>query len=171
MNDHLKTYLRDHFAAAVGGVNLAERVESNNADTDFEEPLRRLRIDIERDCDTLSRVMVALDVERGKLKAAATWVGEKVARLKLNNRLVGYSPLSRVEELESLRGAVQMKRALWDTLSQIDLDGDVTIDFPAMCAFADEQTDLIDALHRRAVALAFDEPVPHADHHAAPSPA
>lgn len=175
MTDRLfDIYLRDHFAAAVGGVNFAERVEANNAGTDFEEPLRNLRIDIERDCDTLSRVMIILDVERGHVKAALTWFGEKLGRLKFNGTLTGYSPLSRVEELEALRAMVNAKWALWDTLDQLGLHDDVTVDFPTMRRLAEDQAHAIDALHRRAVDLAFTrEPTPrHAvDRDEAPAPA
>ena len=45
-------------------------------------------------------------------------MGEKVARLKLNGQLRGYSPLSRVVELEALSVGVAGKLALWQSLSR-----------------------------------------------------
>ncbi|MEA2221746.1 MAG: hypothetical protein QOH83_122, partial [Solirubrobacteraceae bacterium] len=50
---------------------------------------------------------------------AGAKAGEKLARLKPNEQLTGYSPLSRVLELEGLRSGVGGKLALWDSLSQI----------------------------------------------------
>jgi hypothetical protein len=47
------------------------------------------------------------------------WVGEKVARLKLNGQLRGYSPLSRVVELEALSVGVAGKLALWQSLASV----------------------------------------------------
>ena len=46
-------------------------------------------------------------------------VAERLGRLKPNDQLSGYSPLSRVLELEGLRSGVQGKLGLWDSLAQI----------------------------------------------------
>ena len=64
------------------------------------------------------------------MKRASTW-GSGLGRLKLNGRLVRYSPLSRVYELQALIVLVELKRSLWEslkrthgeTLSSIELDG------------------------------------------------
>ena len=53
------------------------------------------------------------------LKIAGAKVGEKLGRLKPNEQLTGYSPLSRVLELEGLRGGVQAKLGLWDSLREV----------------------------------------------------
>ena len=47
------------------------------------------------------------------------WVGEKLGRLKLNGQLRGYSPLSRVLELEALSVGVAGKLALWQSLQSV----------------------------------------------------
>ena len=49
--------------------------------------------------------------------------GEWLARLKLNGRLRGYSPVSRLEEFEMLTAGIVTKASLWRTL-RIVLDGD-----------------------------------------------
>jgi hypothetical protein len=45
-----------------------------------------------------------------KVKNIAAWGIEKVGRLKLNGQLTGYSPLSRVVELEGLLAGIAGKR-------------------------------------------------------------
>ncbi len=46
--------------------------------------------------------MEKLQVKRDHLKVLAGWVAEKLGRLKPNGQLLGYSPLSRLVELEAL---------------------------------------------------------------------
>ena len=51
---------------------------------------------------------------------ACGWMGiEKAGRLKLNGQIRGYSPLSRLIELEGLKTGVSGKRALWQALSSV----------------------------------------------------
>ena len=57
---------------------------------------------IEEDVDSLQEVMDRLDVKPDRVKEAMGWTAEKLGRLKLNGQLLGYSPLSRLVELEGL---------------------------------------------------------------------
>ena len=70
--------------------------------TEFGDVLRRLAGEIEDDRRTLEGIVVELGFRESKAKEAVAWVGEKVGRLKLNGQIRGYSPLSRVLELEAL---------------------------------------------------------------------
>ena len=54
-----------------------------------------------------------------KLKNIGAWGLEKAGRLKLNGQLTGYSPLSRVVELEGLLTGITGKWGLWVALLQI----------------------------------------------------
>jgi hypothetical protein len=63
--------------------------------------------------------MSGLGIRRDVVKDAAAWMAEKVGRLKLNGRLVGYSDLSRLVELEGLSLGVEGKLAMWRNLSRI----------------------------------------------------
>ncbi|MEJ7570043.1 MAG: hypothetical protein WKF41_17480 [Gaiellaceae bacterium] len=45
--------------------------------------------------------------------------GEKLGRLKLNGQVRGYSPLSRLLELETLSVGISGKLALWRSLEQL----------------------------------------------------
>jgi hypothetical protein len=56
------------------------------------------------------------------MKDLGGWALEKVGRLKLNGQLTGYSPLSRVVELEGLMTGITGKIGLWGALLQIAPD-------------------------------------------------
>jgi hypothetical protein len=156
--DLLPIYLRDHLAGATSGLELAKRLERENRDSEFGPPLTELRREIEEDRATVVEIMRRLNVTRDRLKEAAAWAGEKVGRLKLNGRLVGYSPLSRVIELEALEMGVTGKDGLWRSLIQARgddrrLEG---IDLAGLHARAESQRTRIRALQLRAAAIAFD---------------
>ena len=63
--------------------------------------------------------MARLEIPAARPKLAAAWAAEKVGRLKLNGQLRGYSPLSRLLELEGLVVGVRGKLALWRSLEQL----------------------------------------------------
>jgi len=157
--DLLRIYLQDHRAGAALGSQLAARAQGQNQGTEFEQPLARVRTEIDEDVATLEDVMKRLGVPHDRLKEAAFWTGEKLGRLKLNGRLTGYSPLSRVVELEGLLIGITGKRALWVALelvvpSEPRLEG---IDFAALTARADRQRELVETMRRRAGEIAFIE--------------
>jgi hypothetical protein len=56
----LQLYLRDHLAAAVGGIELVARAVRNESGTEFGGPLRELQRDIERDAVQLRELVEAL---------------------------------------------------------------------------------------------------------------
>ena len=101
--------------------------------------------------------MARFGVSKAILKTAGAKVGEKLGRLKLNNELIGYSPLSRVLELEGLRSGVQGKLGLWDSLAQIApfderLDRD---EIASLAARAERQLEGLREHHRMAAREAF----------------
>ena len=115
----LEIYLADHLAASTAGLELARRSARSNADNPTGEFLRRLVVEIEDDRETLKRVIAKLGLRPSRPKEGAAWVIEKVGRLKLNGQLRGYSPLSRVLELESLTVGIAGKEALWRALQRV----------------------------------------------------
>jgi hypothetical protein len=119
MTEYLETYLQDHRAGAEAGSDLARRMHKENVGTRYEEFLAQVADEIEEDVVVLEQIMDRFGIDRSMLKTAAAKVGEKVARLKPNNHLTGYSPLSRVLEFEGLRSGVQGKLALWDSLMEV----------------------------------------------------
>jgi hypothetical protein len=115
----LGIYLNDHLAGAIAGSELVKRAARNNEGTPLGVFLSRLATDIDEDRGALETLMSDLGVRRDVVKDAAAWMAEKVGRLKLNGRLVGYSDLSRLVELEGLSLGVEGKLAMWRNLSRV----------------------------------------------------
>jgi hypothetical protein len=144
----LAVYLNDHLAGTVGGTELARRLrESNRDDPEFGPALRDLCAEIETDRNTLTSLMGRLDVKRGAVKPAGAWFGEKLGRLKLNGRLRGYSPLSRMLELEMLITGLSGKVALWSALEHALGQTVSGFDFAALAERADDQRTRVEDLH------------------------
>ena len=116
---YLAIYLNDHLAGAAGGLELARRLRaSNGADPEMGEPLARLCAEIEADRETLTRLTERLGIRRDPVKPALARFAERLGRLKPNGHLRGYSPLSRVLELEILASGIGGKLQLWNALEQ-----------------------------------------------------
>lgn len=114
--DLLAIYLNDHRAGAVAGVELAKRTLDNNRGTEYEAFLSQLLEDIRADQAELDRIIEGSGIPRSSVKPGLAWASEKVGRLKLNGALTGYSPLSRLIELEGLRLGITGKLCLWRSL-------------------------------------------------------
>ena len=115
MND-LHVHLRNHWAAACGGVDFVERVARRHRNADVGPALAELATQVREDRDSLRQVMAAVGAAPGLVMPLAARVAERMGRLKPNGHLVTRSPVSDVLELEALRGAVTAKAAGWDTL-------------------------------------------------------
>lgn len=114
----LAIYLGDHYAASLAAVQLARRAAGSNRGTPYGEVLAAVADEIEEDRQALRLIMQRLGVPPDRTKAAVAWSAEKLGRLKLNGQLVGYSPLSRLEELEILALGVEGKLAMWQALGR-----------------------------------------------------
>jgi hypothetical protein len=156
MGDLLAIYLNDHLAGATGGVELARRLRgSNRDDPAFGPELDEICAEIEADRETLEAIMDRLGVEQSKLKPSLAILGERLGRLKLNGRLWGYSPLSRLAELEILQIGVAGKRRLWRALEYTHADDLPGGEFSALAERATDQLRRLEALHLKAAALAL----------------
>jgi hypothetical protein len=153
----LPIYLRDHYAASMAGVALAERIErAARADKGGPVELATLAKEIAADRNTLRDVMQALAIEPNQLKNALARIVERLSRLKLNGRLRGRSPLSRVVELETLGAGIHAKRDLWSTLESVVSAEKADADFNELQARADEQLAVVERLRGIASTRAFD---------------
>lgn len=137
----LGIYLNDHRAGSSAGVEVARRCLRSNRGTGYEAFLVDLVTGIEDDIRELDNLMDTLGVPSDRIKHSLAWIAEKVGRLKLNGQLTGYSPLSRLWELEGLLLGVTGKRCLWLSLKQVaDHDSRLAVtDFDKLIAKADEQ--------------------------------
>jgi hypothetical protein len=116
---YLGIYLQDHFAGATGGLELARRAVGSNEGTPLGDFLERLAAEIEEDRETLREIMAALGIGEDRLKTAFGWGAEKIGRLKPNGQLTGYSPLSRLVELEGLHVGINGKLSGFQSLRAV----------------------------------------------------
>jgi hypothetical protein len=152
----LAIYLNDHLAGATLGVELARRLQgSNEDDPEFGPALAEVCAEIEADRETLKAAMKQLGVAQSKLKPLAAAFAERLGRLKLNGRLWGYSPLSRLDELELLQIGVVGKRRLWRALEHTHASDLPGFELGALAERATEQLRRLEALHLKAAALAL----------------
>jgi hypothetical protein len=149
----LPIYLNDHLAGAAAGCDLARRAAGSNEGTELGEFLAWLAGEVEADRAQLEDVMDRLDVRRDPLKLGAGWLAEKLGRLKLNGRLLEYSPLSRVVELEALTLGVSAKIAQWRTLAAAAPDEPriAEIDFARLVERGEEQLEGLKERHGGAI--------------------
>jgi len=156
MGKLLAIYLNDHLAGATAGVELARRLRaSNEGDASFGPELAEICAEIEADRETLVAIMDRLEVSPSRLKPLAAILIERLGRLKLNGRLWGYSPLSRLDELEILQLGVAGKRRLWRALEHTRAGDLQDFELGALAERATGQLRRLEALHLKAAALAL----------------
>jgi hypothetical protein len=63
--------------------------------------------------------MDLLEIGHDRIKVGGAWLAEKLGRLKPNGRLLSYSPLSRLVELDSLALGISGKLSLWEALQEV----------------------------------------------------
>jgi hypothetical protein len=153
----LGIYLNDHLAGSTTGVELAKRLAGENRGTELGPALERLATEIAEDREELKGILRALGVRANPLKPSVAWGVEKLGRLKLNGQLTGYSPLSRLTEVEALTAGVAGKRCLWRCLHELApaeprLDAGRLL---TLTARAEQQLDTLDGLRARAAAEAL----------------
>lgn len=153
----LRIYLQDHLAGSTVGVELARRTRGANEGTEYGPPLAQIAAEIEADRRHLQGIMEDLGFGGDKLKNIAAWGVEKAGRLKLNGQLTGYSPLSRVVELEGLLTGITGKRAVWVTLLEV-APGEQRLDAALLERLrdrADAQRTTVEDLREKAAREAF----------------
>jgi hypothetical protein len=155
----LAIYLNDHLAGAMAGVELARRARGSNEGTDLGDYLTGLVEAVEADREALLRIMDRLEVRADPIKRTLGWAAEKVGRLKPNGQLVGYSPLSRLVELEGLHAGVSGKLSLWQVLDATAGAELTDFDLTGLAARAREQLEQLERFRLEAARTAFaDEP-------------
>jgi hypothetical protein len=152
----LAIYLNDHLAGAKGGVELCRRLLGSNRDErDLGEALAELCVEVEADRETLERLMQRLGIRRDPIKPMLAWAAEKLGRLKLNGRLTGYSPLSRLLELELLSIGIAGKMQMWEALGRTLGTGVAGFDFGQLAERAACQRERALELHSIAATRAL----------------
>ena len=153
----LRIYLQDHLAAATAGRDLARRARGSNQGTAYGDALARIAAEVEADRRALEGVTRELGFGPDHAKNVAAWAIEKAGRLKLNGQLTGYSPLSRMLEIEGLIAGVTGKLSLWRTLLEL-ADAEPRLDrdrLTRLAERAERQRETLDGLRARAAQDAF----------------
>lgn len=146
MSELLTTYLQDHHAGSRAGVEGFERVAESHADPGVRTAVARIGEQVREDQASLEKIMETAGASTSALKDAASWVGEKVSRLKPNERIVNRSPLSDLLELEALVMAVHGKGLLWRGLIALDDERLDTAELKRLADRADAQREELDRL-------------------------
>lgn len=110
-------YLNDHIAASVAWCALAGRIARENAGTPLGDTVERLRRDLEEEVPLLR---VLLRETGGRENRAKQWLARSATRVgqwKPNGALRGYSPLSRIVEIEALTASLALRASMWRSLS------------------------------------------------------
>jgi hypothetical protein len=155
--DLLGIYCNDHLAAATGGIELVSRMLGQHRGTPYEGKLEELLGELREERSVLRSSMAALGFPVRQYKQVASWIGEKVARLKLNGHVLSRSPLSDLVEFEFIATAVLAKRCGFETLRVIAAADD-RLDGPLldrMIAQADKQHDWLADVRREVAARTF----------------
>lgn len=153
----LGIYLNDHLAGSRVGLNLARRTARENRGNPLGEFLATLVPELEEDRAVLLRVMTVLKVPRDTFKDSAAWLAERLGRLKLNGRILRYSPLSRLVELEGLFVGTQGRRAMWRLLRRLARTDRslASFDFEALVARTEQQLRGLEKWRLQAADIAF----------------
>jgi hypothetical protein len=112
----LEIYLNDHLAGSVAMRELIERRLSDDPGGALGDFLRRFQEELEVDQAAVKRMIAHFGGTENPAKKTLAWLAEKIGRLKLNASLIGYSELSRLEELEFMVVGIRGKLALWTAL-------------------------------------------------------
>ena len=118
-NRYLELYLRNHFVAAQGGLDLFHRASRGHSDPDVRRQLVQLAAEVAEDRAALLGILDDFAVPRSRLQERLASVAETLGRLKPNGAVLRRSPLSDVFELEALEAAVNAKRLGWVCLRHL----------------------------------------------------
>ena len=147
--DLLRVYLNDHLAGAVAGPRRMRKTGHTLSRTPVAGLLEGVAEEVEGEREELRALMRSLGLPQARAKQVATWLGERVSRLKANGRWTQHSPMTPLLEVELLRSAVMGKRGLWQTLTELGPALGLETSRPAaLVAQTDRQLQTLDEVHR-----------------------
>jgi hypothetical protein len=139
MSSALTTYLQDHLAGALHAIELLKAMRDHFAGEPLGAFAAEMLAEIESDRNLLAELTKRVGGTAGGMKEWATWLSEKVSRLKLKHGSA--DGLGTFEALEFLLIGIHGKRALWRAMELVAsfdslLQG---IDFTELIARAESQ--------------------------------
>lgn len=144
----LGVYLNDHLAGSVAGLHRFEHAARALRSSHVGELLAGIAEEVRAEQDELRDLIVVLGYDRSVVKQVASWLAERVARLKNRGSLLRRSSASTLLEIELLRSAVAGKRGLWQTL--VDHADDLGLErsrMQGLLDLTDRQLETLEEVH------------------------
>lgn len=159
-NEPLEVYLKDHYAGAVGALELIEHSIKAHEGTPLAVFFQELHGDVKADHEQLHNLMSALGFEESDVRNAGAWMAEKLGRVKLGFSGGEASGLRLLQTLESLYLGITGKRLLWRALQALRDSSPVLqrTDFEHLEKRALEQLEKLEAQRLAAAHAAFARP-------------
>jgi len=149
--ENLASYLADHLAGSVAGVDLASHLIEAASDPQSRTFLEQLKKDIEADQKQLEEIMARAEIKQSGFRKAAGWIVEKASWSKLAVAGADEGELGWLEGLEALELGITGKHALWKALELTELRGD----FATLQKRAEEQIAAVERFRLRAASAAI----------------
>jgi len=146
--DALARYLREHYAAARGELDLVRRSARSQTEPEVRRRLSDLAARVAEDRAALLAVLVDLGIDPSPLKERLVAVAERLGRVKPNGSLLHRTRLSDLLELEAMVTAVQVRQLVWTSLRHL-ADSDHRLNphqLDLLCRRAEEQRAQLEAL-------------------------
>lgn len=143
--DALETYLQDHYAGAVGAIELLDHLAEAQRGQPLGEFFRKLHTEVQADHETLHEVMTELEMDESSVRNAGAWMAEKFGKLGFGGG--ESSGIRLLQALESLFLGITGKRLLWRALQAVH-EGDPSLaraDFDALEKRAREQLERVES--------------------------
>lgn len=153
----LTTYLNDHLAGSVAGVELLDHLIKLRRGEGVERELTAIRAEVAEDQKTLQRLLHDIGGNESPVRKAAAWLTEKLVQAKLHLDEPGSGELQMLEALEALTLGIQGKSALWRALAAAAAQEPQfrTIDIAALEQRALSQFQRVDSLRLQAAPKAL----------------
>ncbi len=156
-HEDLAIYLKDHYAGAVGALELLDHLSKAHGDDPLGAFFTGLHADVEADHKQLHNLMEVLEIEESSVRNTGAWMAEKLGRAKLGFSAGEDSKLRLLQSLESLYIGITGKRLLWRALRAARGSSRVLeqTDFDQLEERAIEQADRVEAERLKAAQAAF----------------
>ena len=99
--DHLRTYMKDHYAGSVAALQLLDHLVSTNSGKPRETLFIALRHEVGEDQNALQKMLHDLDATEGLMRNTVAFIGEKLSRIKLLLEDPSETQLAHLEKLKT----------------------------------------------------------------------
>ena len=117
--EQLEVYLKDHYAAGVGALELIRHSRKSHEGTPWAAFFAELENEVEADHEQLHNLIQALGLDDSGVRNAGAWMAEKLGRAKLGFAGGDTSELRLLQTLESLALGIKGKQLLWRALAAV----------------------------------------------------